>query len=1474
MKHAHAMNKGLQALAVVAIASANLVVGAVTWPPTPLGSTIGAKPMTMLVAGKDHKLFYEAYNDASDIGGGPNGEPDGTLDIRFNPQITYYGLYDSALCYQYDTSNMFRPAAAAASLGTCTTAAAPWSGNWLNYVTTSRIDALRKVLYGGYREIDTAAQTVLRRAYIPQDAHSWGKEYHNVATDGYNIASYTPFSLPTNNNRRHFFGSLTGNQGVNCSTLNNCSNMAPLLRVRTDVGGNRRIWEWASKERPVLANDLSTGNFSTSTGPEQNFHVRVEVCTAAFRTGCKTYGTSAAPTYKPVGLLHEYGENDAMLFGLLTGSYDKHMSGGRLRKNMSSFASEVEPATGIFQTNAPIVNTFNNLRIRGYNQSSSSNEYWKSNPYEDSAKAPTEGQLLDWGNPIGEMLYEATRYFAGKGEATSSFMGGVTRDTEVGLSSVAWEDPYSTSSAAKSPFCSKASFLTISDINPSFDSDSVPGSYFNSSFTGDLANLNAKALSDNITGIEDGTLSKITGRRFIGQSEALFDSAPSPKTVVSLGSIRGLAPEDPSKQGSYNSAAVAYYAKTNDLRPAGSTSSGGASTALQGTQTVDSYVVALSSPLPKIEVRLPNGREMTLVPFAKSVAGSGINGAKGQYQPTNQIVDFYVERIANSGPGNMDASLNGGRYYAEFQINFEDVEQGGDHDMDAISRYVVEANSDSTLTVSVLPTYQAGGMRQHMGYVISGSDRDGVYLVASDEPNSPAYFLNVPPTRSAGYCDQTTMPADCSSLPTIGGTSTQTFTPGNVNNPGATLLKDPLWYAAKYGGFIDRNNSKTPDLSLEWDADGNGVPDTYFLVQNPLKLRDSLKKAFDNILERNSSGGNVIANSTQQVTGTAVFQGLYDSAKWSGDLIAYPVTAAGLDLKPKWKTSDTGKIPAWDSRKIFYGSDNVATPVKPFLWSELSAAEKLQLGNSELLLRYLRGDQSIEIQNGGVLRDRSGKNVLGDIVHSSPFYVADTDTIYVGANDGMVHAFNASNGVELFAYMPRTMLPRVAALASPAYNENHQYFVDGDIAVSAIAQTGSNLLVGALGRGGKGLFGLDVSNPVGFAASDAIWEYTAATDAMPGNGNGNIGHILGAPQIAQLKNGVWAVIVGNGYNSTNEGAALYVFDLATGNLIRMLDTGAANRGNNGLAAPGLRLDSAGRVEFAYAGDLKGNVWKFDLTGTSPLAWNVANSGLPFFQATGGTPVQAQPITAPVTVIANSVAGDSNFGKWFVHFGTGSYFQTGDPTTNNQQSWYGLIDDGAPIANRSNLVSRVFTTSTLFGTRLARSLSASLAGDMSNKAGFVIDLPENGERIVSASTYGFANQPVMLTSSAIPVVDVCVPGGRGYINIIDPFSGGQLAQANLDVNGDGNYANDTAGGAFFSSYDPGIGIPSQSRLIVMGPSGSTGTSPGILVVTGGTGGDSNGDGVMETVTSTTLNNSLGGSGGIIRGRQSWREIIVD
>lgn len=1427
MKCLSHLNTALKIVTLTAIMSVTIGVQALTWPSKPLGATISARPMTMLVAGRDHKFFYEAYNDASDIDG------DGTLDTRFKPSITYYGLFDSTLCYEYSGSGLtglYSPGATADALGRCSASTTHrWSGNWLNYVTTSRIDALRKVLYGGYREVDTPSETILRRAYIPQDAHSWAKEYHSLTTDGYLISDYTPLAQPTAADRRHFFGNLTANRGVNCSTLDTCSNMAPLLRTRTNVGGNRRVWEWASKERPVLHDSLSSGGFPAGTDAQVDRTVRVLVCTATYNNDCRQYPNGQ---YKPTGLLHEYGENDAMLFGLLTGSYDNHMSGGRLRKVVSSFTNEVAAGTGIFDANARIVNTFNRLRIRGFNQNSSSDEYWKSNPYADSARAATEGELVDWGNPIGEMLYEATRYFAGQGSATSEFNTGTSFDTAVGLSSATWDDPYSATSAARASFCSRANFLTISDINPSFDSNTVPGSHF-STFAGDITGLNVTTLGDTMTAVE----SNITGQRFIGQSgtgTGSYDAAPTPKAVTSLGTIRGLAPEEPTKQGSYYSAAMSYFAKTTDLRPG-----------LQGRQSVDNYVVALSSPLPRIEARLPNGRVINLVPFSKSVGGSGISATKGNYQPTNQIVDFYVEQIANSGAADADASVNGGRYYARFQINFEDVEQGGDHDMDAISEYTVLANADNTLSVTVRSTYQAGGIYQNMGYVISGSTQDGVYLVARDETGSGSYFLNVPAGRTPGYCDVTTPPADCATLPSVGAAgNTFVFTP-NTGTGGATLLRDPLWYAAKWGGFVDRNNSNTPDLPLEWDTNSDGVPDTYFLVQNPLRLREALQKAFDNIIEKSGSGGNIIANSTVLSTDSLVYQATFNSTRWSGDLAAYPVTAAGVGAIASWRAAD--HIPVHGSRKITYWSDAAGPDRgKLFTWANLSAPERAHFNDSQPLHDYLRGARNLEIQNGGTLRDRSINTVLGDISHSSPAYVRDTETVYVGANDGMLHAFNARTGVELFGHIPSVILPRLRNTSSPAYNDLHEYFVDGDIVVSSRTPLlTNNYLVATLGRGGKGLFGLDVTDPVNFAPTNVLWEYFSTTDR-------DLGFMLGRPVLATMNDGQRVVIVGNGYNSDDQKAVLYIFNLVTGALVRKIDTGVA--GDNGLATPGVfDSNNDGRVDYIYAGDLHGNVWKFDVSGATAASWGISNAGAPMFQARDGAN-QPQPITAPIRITRNDASTDVNFGQRFIHFGTGSYFRTGDPGSNAQQSWYGLIDRDATINGRANLVARNIDASGTFDGKPVRSFATATAGDMAGRSGFYLDwptppAPASAERVVTASNIFRLAEPTLLVSSIIPVVDECTPGGNGYLNAINPYTGGRLTRPFFDVNDNGQFLDDLLGTAYIGSIDLGVGMPGEAILVGnrLAVGGSRGTVEDIRVNIGAV---------------------------PVRGRLTWREIIRD
>lgn len=1375
-------------------------------PEAPLVATQAAVPMSMLTVGRDHTLFYEAYNDASDLDG------DGVLDTRFKPGITYYGLFDSSVCYTY-ASGLFSPASTAGTDGTCS--GSRWSGNWLNYVTTSRIDALRKVFYGGHREVDTDGQTILRRSYIPQDAHSWAKEYTSEANDGYDISKYTPLSRP-NGGRRHFFGNLTDTRSTNCTALGNCSDRLPLLRI-IENSQNRRVWQWASTERPVLH---ETNNHN---GTRTDYSVRVEVCTASFNNGCKRYPNG---NLKPYGLLHEYGENESMYFGLLTGSYNRNMSGGVLRRVVSSFKSEVDQNTGRFTANATIVNALNSLRIRDFNNTRTDNAYrggWV------TTRPMNEGEFADWGNPTGEIMYEVLRYFAGKKAATPEFLTSGGIDEHLGLPVETWDDPYEAGSAASAKWCARPNMLVVSGINPSFDSDQLPGSAFGS-FSGDLSGLNVSDIAQTITSQEPN----IVGSRYIGQVGNNYDGAPTAKDVTSLGNIRGLAPDEPTKQGSFYSASVAHFGKTTDLRPS-----------LTGKQSVDTYAVVLSSPLPRIEVPV-GGRTITLVPFAKSIGGSGISNAKGAFQPTNQIVDFYVDTIVNSSASDRDPAVNDGRYFARFRINFEDVEQGADHDMDAIVVYEVAATADNTLRVRLTPEYQAGGIQHSMGYVISGTTNDGIYLVVQDENVDRFFHLNVPPGLSPGACDVANPPAACTKLPYTGGPlnmnfSERLFSPGASS---ASLLRDPLWYAAKWGGFVDRNGNDRPDLPLEWDGDGDGVPDTYFLVQNPLRLREALRRSFDTIVARSASAGNITSNGQQLQAESRVFQTQFNSSSWEGELFSYSITSSGVSTSPTWRASTM--IPSAGSRRIFTWKDP-STKGIPFLWDSLSSTQQTTLGGAAVL-DYLRGSQSNEIQQGGVLRTRT--RLLGDIVHSSPYFVKDSNTVFVGANDGMLHAFSAGNGAELFAYIPGLIFNKLPNLASPAYA--HTFFVDGDIAVSSRSLTpGKNVLVASTGRGAKGLFALDVTDPASFGAANVLWEYGGSTD-------NDLGNMLGRPQIAELENGTKVVLVGNGHNSTNERAVLYVFGLETGALLKKIDTGVGSGANpNGLSTPALfDSDGNGRIDTVYAGDLLGNVWRFDLSASNSSQWashyGSSSTPEPLFTARDpdGNP---QPITAQVTVARNSLTTDLlNYRKTYVFFGTGSFVYANDVTGRQVQSWYGLIDEGRITGGRADLRQRTIDLLGAVGAFQTRVFSEATSGDMAGKKGWFVDLKDptaRGERIVTSSILYRFLEPVLLASSIIPDPDPCQAGGGGYVNAINPFTGARLTYSPFDLTNDGRFDdNDKLSGKVVGSFDPGIGMPSEPTIV------------GDRLVVGGSSGD---------IADMRINLGLQRTG-----RISWREIVRD
>lgn len=1643
---------------------------------SPLFLTQAQPPQVLLTMARDHRLFYEAYNDYSDL------NDDGVLDIGYRPAIDYYGYFDSYKCYTYSSVNSrFEPSSVTADKK----CSGQWSGDFLNYVTMSRMDALRKVLYGGKRSTDSTTETVLERSFIPQDAHAWGKEYESVARDGFDITEYTPLSLPASGTR-HLLANVTLTSDAS----------PPLMRVL--VNSAYRVWEWVSIERPVAGTKCMHGgsgpdcvtaggdtwsivpgsgshglsglnqtiyttnsaatipsdhatydtfvtthgipgnqcgtrsigtvngsgnpfavspcntssnyylnivqgtlNISTAgtyefavdgddaveviidgtvvaswydghgscncnthsgsiilsagahtiefrhmekTGGDSyylrwkrtvpastmtDYTVKVKVCdsTVGLETNCQGYGSSP-PVYKPIGLIQTYGQNNGMFFGLLTGSYAHNTDGGVLRRAMSTINDEIM-ADGRFGSTTDtcasgracangVLSTLNKLMIKEFNYGDYS---YNQNCGWITTTAMTDGQCRMWGNPIAEMMYEGLRYFAGKASATSAFTySGTTVDSTLGLPQLTtWINPYASSpnmpgaSGYNSanpdtyPSCAKPYMMMVSDVYPSFDSDSLPGSYFNSGFTGDLSGLNVETRGNTIWNQEFG--SSTTKNVFIGQSGATSDSAPTPKSVTSFGNIRGLAPADPTRQGSYYAASVAYHGHITDLN------------AITGSQKLNAYSVALAAPLPTIIVPI-GSNAVTIVPFAKSVGQDSTSWVSNAFLPTNQIVDFYIDTIRNVPGYPTDASFNGGRGYYKFRINYEDVEQGADHDMDAIAVYEIKVNADDTVSVIVTSEYAAGGIKQHMGFVASGTTRDGTYLVARDvDTGAGSDYVYALDCRSSS-----TSPFDCVG---VGGSGDLPlvkeliFTPSSSSSS-AIFLKDPLWYAAKWGGFVDDNGNDLPD-STEWDADGDGVPDNYFLVTNPLKMEQQLSKALAKIKDDSGTAASLSTNSFSFQSDTKLFQARFSSDGWSGEMNAYPVLSDGTLGPPAWQAQTAMASQSGSSRVILtYDPGQTGAKGIPFQWGSMTTAGTLQtqlnktaggtvdsLGSDRV--SFLRGDVVSGMRTRPYVKGTTTTNKLGDIISSQPQYVAKPNfgygqasyaafsvarenrdaIVYAGANDGMLYGFDAASGTARISYVPSEMYRTrnsevlLSKLTQANYGKSgnaHHYYVDGSPTVGDICSSPctattdwKTILVGGLNAGGQGIYALNITDPDDFLESNAgsvvMWEYNDWQDTdSDADKRYALGYTYSRPAIVRVcsdrdnsssaspkvcTTSQWAVIFGNGYNnseadgyaSTSGHAVLYVLNAHTGAVLKKINTESGTAANpNGLSTVSpIDVDEDGVVDYVFAGDLQGQIWKFDLTDDNMSNWDsdysASGDPAPLYTAYDeASPKVRQPITTPPDVIIHPNGG------YMVVFGTGQYIATSDKTNTQVQTAYGIWDNGATVSstNRSNLQQQTMTSAVDVDGIEYRTVSSN-AIDWSTKKGWYINLPDSGERVAfEPRVFG----SLFYFTSMVPSSDICSYGGYSWDNFVDALTGARL------------------------SYSPFDGLPQQNfgslTAYASGRKSTVGITPTGTIITEG-----KGRGTMYQGGSTgeidKYKVSLGSS---LAGRISWREILGD
>jgi type IV pilus assembly protein PilY1 len=1120
------------------------------------------------------------------------------------------------------------------------------------------------------------------------------------------------------------------------------------------------------------------------------------------------------------------------------------------------------------------------LKTTGFNTSYAYDCGWKvSGPI-------TAGECQMWGNPIAEMMYEGIRYFAGKKSPTSAYSiaFGDGEESELpggGLPVASWDDPY-----ASAPSCSKPFETVISDINPSYDSDKLPGSAFNS-FSGDLNDLDVSKIGQTIWDNEmKGSKTVYIGRSL---SDGKDDKAPTPKNVTSFGNIRGLAPEEPTKEGSYYAASVAYYGLTHDVNPKA------------GDQKVSTFAVALASPLPRIEIPIGD-KKITLVPFAKTVGGS-VNGSNvlassTDFQPTNQIVDFYVDELDKT--------------HGKFRVNYEDVEQGADHDMDAIVQYEYTVKSDGTVDITLTSQYAAGSLIQHIGYVISGTTHDGIYFEVrdtdTDKSNDPDYYLDTPTaftgTPPAPSKGQTGTWDDDKELPL---SNTRNFTPGATG--GAEILKDPLWYAAKWGGFQDQDKNDIPNLQAEWDENKTGDPSNYFLVTNALTLPAQLAKAFNEIIVRTSAAASASVNSGSVSSDTRVYQAKFNSGDWTGQLLSFPLNTDGT-LKPyEWDAAT--KLPAPTDRVIIT-TDTNANKAVPFRWASIGANRQAQLDPASGTLGsdridYLRGDDSKETtKSNGTFRKRASK--LGDIVNSSPIFVgappfrytdatyaafrtkwaSRTKMVYVGANDGMLHGFDATSGAERLAFVPGPVFRNLAELTKPGYA--HRFFVDGTPSMADVYYNSAwhTVLIGGLNKGGQGVYALDITDPANFTEANATsvykWEFTDTNDA-------DLGYTYSRPAIAQFRSPTgtqWLAVFGNGYNSTFDdtalggkksstgNAVLFFLDVETGKVVAKIDTkmgaGQDPTGNsrpNGLATPTLvDTNGDGVVDYVFAGDLFGEMWKFNVTAADPTSWGIAFGGVPMFVAKDATG-KNQPITSRAEV------GRGPGGKGMVVlFGTGKFLEPSDKILANlsTQSFYGLFDPNTAstitlASDRSTLTQQQITYE---GTNTVNGKAVPLRAVTQNAVaagfrGWYLDLVSAAPGVPSGST-GFKGEmqvsdPILrngrvIFSTIIPSTDPCTFGGNSWLMTLDALSGGRLSYPPFDLNNDHVFDKTD-----FVTLSDGTTVPASGMQWNEGMVGKPGVVAGQNEDFGYGSGSSGNDPEKKN-----LNTGPGD-----RGRQSWRQL---
>jgi type IV pilus assembly protein PilY1 len=665
-------------------------------------------------------------------------------------------------------------------------------------------------------------------------------------------------------------------------------------------------------------------------------------------------------------------------------------------------------------------------------------------------------------------------------------------------------------------------------------------------------------------------------------------------------------------------------------------------------------------------------------------------------------------------------------------------------------------------------------------------------------------------------------------------------------------------YIIGVGAGVDPAVNMTAYQTLTAMAYAGGT-NTYFPANSPAAVTADLQTIITHILAATQSTASAAVNSTGLNTSSVVYQSQFTTSDlyqdWTGNLYAFPInpTTGAVNTAPAaalWSGQSQLDGQTWNLGRLIATWDPVVNQGIPFQWNSgtptSGIASTTQLGrdletftpdtNGQDVLQFLRGSNAQELRNSGQFRNRTHK--LGDIVSSDPLYVGPPSSnnqsasyvafaqtyknrapiIYVGANDGMLHAFDATTGSELFAYIPTGVFANLIDLVNPYYNAVHQFYVNGSPQASDVQFSDNSwhtVLVGTEAQGGSSVFALDVTNPAAITtesvlASDVLWDFT---DADMGLG-------FSTPALTNTSDG-WQVLVGNGYNSRNQKPFLYALNPQSGattikiDLCAAVPTACNLSASNGLSTV-IAVNSSGQLtqysNLVYAGDLQGNLWRVDISNPNPTLWHVTV----MFQARDASN-HAQPITTSPVASLNprypAVLGT------MVFFVTGQLLGTPDLASTQVQTIYGIYD---PAPGYASPLLR--TSASMESEPLSYASSNSAAYIVTGNAltiptqqGWYVDLnlpacpacvpaqlAHTGERGVTDPRVESGGAVVLTTYQ--PNSNVCTAGGNSFLYVLD-YAGGSFTSPQFDLNHDGQInSSDTASNSSGATvYPVGMGL---------------------------------------------------------------------